>query len=163
MPEALLPPALLIREERADQPQVLRLLAARDAFSAALYPPESNHGLDLDTLKRPEVTFLVARRAGMAVGCGAFVRMEGWGEIKSMFVDDAARGTGAGRALLAALEAGARAHGLTSLRLETGIHQHAALSLYRAAGYLETGPFGGYRPDPLSVFMEKRLLPVGAA
>ncbi|HEV8436640.1 MAG TPA: GNAT family N-acetyltransferase, partial [Methylomirabilota bacterium] len=33
----------------------------------------------------------------------------------------------------------------------------AALGLYRAAGYVERGPFGDYRPDPLSVFMEKRL------
>jgi putative acetyltransferase len=43
------------------------------------------------------------------------------------------------------------------LRLETGIHQPEALGLYRAAGFVERGPFGPYRPDPLSVFMEKPL------
>jgi putative acetyltransferase len=151
---------LLIREERPDQPEVLRLLVARDALSAALYPPESNHGLDLAALLRPEVTFLVARREGAAVGCGALVRQVGGdGEIKSMFVDECARSAGVGRALLAVVES--RAQALTSLRLETGIHQHAALRLYRTAGYREIGPFGGYRPDPLSVFMEKRLAGAG--
>ena len=31
------------------------------------------------------------------------------------------------------------------------------LALYRSAGFIETGPFGRYAPDPLSVFMEKTL------
>ena len=59
--------------------------------------------------------------------------------------------------MLAAVEAAARDAGLTVLRLEIGIHQHAALGLCRAAGYHEIGPFGGYRPDQLSVLMEKPL------
>jgi putative acetyltransferase len=29
--------------------------------------------------------------------------------------------------------------------------------LYRSHGYREIGPFGSYGPDPLSLFMEKRL------
>ena len=32
----------------------------------------------------------------------------------------------------------------------------------RGYGYREVGPFGAYRPDPLSVFMEKRLAPAEA-
>ena len=149
---------LLIHEESPDQPEVCRLLEARDAFSAALYPAESNHGLDLVALLKPEVTFLVARRKGEALGCAALVRGHGSdGEIKSMFVDEAARGVGTGRALLAAVEVRARSQRLAVLRLETGIHQHAALNLYRSAGYREIALFGDYRPDPLSVFMEKRL------
>lgn len=152
-------PSLLVDEEAPDQPDVIRLLEARDALLGGLYPPESCHRLDLAALLRPEVTFLVARR-GVAVGCGAVVRQgDREGEIKSMFVDEAARGTGAGRALLAAVEERARAQGLTVLRLETGIHQQAALGLYRSAGYREIEPFGCYRPDPLSTFMEKRLVP----
>ena len=43
------------------------------------------------------------------------------------------------------------------MRLETGIRQPEAIGLYRSAGYAEIGPFGAYRPDPLSLFMEKRL------
>lgn len=43
------------------------------------------------------------------------------------------------------------------MKLETGILQPAAIALYRSAGFRETGCFGDYRPDPLSMFMEKVL------
>ena len=43
------------------------------------------------------------------------------------------------------------------LRLETGIHNTEALALYRRAGFAECAAFGDYAPDPLSVFMEKRV------
>jgi hypothetical protein len=35
--------------------------------------------------------------------------------------------------------------------------QPEALGLYRALGYVERRPFGDYKSDPLSVFMEKAL------
>jgi putative acetyltransferase len=149
---------LEIRPEPPRQPEVEALLAASDAFSMALYPPESNHLVDVATLEQPGVTFLVARLAGRAVGCGAVVaKGAGWGEIKRMYVDEAARGTGAGAQLLARLEHEARARGLAVLRLETGIHNHAALKLYRRFGYAKRPPFGDYAEDPLSIFMERTL------
>jgi putative acetyltransferase len=43
------------------------------------------------------------------------------------------------------------------LRLETGIKQEPAIRLYESAGFRRRGPFGSYRDDPLSVFMEKPL------
>ncbi len=43
------------------------------------------------------------------------------------------------------------------MRLETGIKSDEALGLYRRSGYIERGPFGAYRADPLSIFMEKVL------
>jgi putative acetyltransferase len=42
-------------------------------------------------------------------------------------------------------------------RLETGIHQHEAIDLYKKLGYLEIASFGDYTEDPLSVFMEKKI------
>ena len=149
---------LEIKPEPPRQPEVEALLAASDAFSMALYPPESNHLVDVGTLEKPGVTFLVARLSGRAVGCGAVVQKGAdWGEIKRMFVDAAARGTGAGAKLLSLLEQDARARGITVLRLETGIHNDAALKLYRRFGYVERGPFGDYAEDPLSIFMERHL------
>ena len=48
--------------------------------------------------------------------------------------------------------------GLPLLRLETGIHNTEALALYRARGlYRVRGRSAITRPDPLSVFMEKRV------
>ena len=35
--------------------------------------------------------------------------------------------------------------------------QPEATALYRSAGYCAISPFGNYKPDPLSLFMEKRL------
>ncbi|MGI9311875.1 MAG: hypothetical protein ACR2P7_10210, partial [bacterium] len=44
-----------------------------------------------------------------------------------------------------------------ALRLETGVHQAAAIGLYARLGFIRRGPFGDYADDPLSVFMEKKL------
>ncbi len=142
--------------ESPDQPEVHALLAASDAYMAALYPPESNHLLDVDALMRPEVKFLVARLDGRAVGCGSIVDSgEGWAELKRMYVSPSVRGRNLGRLLLRNLETLAVANGITRLRLEMGIKQPEALGLYRSAGFVEIEPFGSYRPDPLSLFMEK--------
>jgi putative acetyltransferase len=79
--------------ENPDQPEVAALLDSSDAYMSALYPAESNHMLDIASLQRPEVTFLVARIDGQALGCGAVVNSsQGWAEIKRMFVSPAARG-----------------------------------------------------------------------
>ena len=47
--------------------------------------------------------------------------------------------------------------GIEMLRLETGVANRAALALYERAGFQRREPFADYRPDPLSVFMERRL------
>lgn len=145
--------------ESPRQPAVIRLLDMSDAYAASLYPAESNHMLDLDSLEKPEVSFLVARRDGEIVGCASIVEAgDGTAEIKRMFVDPEARGLRLGKLLLDRLESLAREKGLTALRLETGISQPEALGLYRNSGYREIGPFGSYQPDPLSLFMEKPLV-----
>ena len=147
-----------IEIENPDQAEVTALLAASDVYMASLYPAESNHMLDVDALRRPEVAFLVARAGGRAVGCGAVVSSgEGWAEIKRMFVSPQARGLKLGRRLLERLEAISRERGERWLRLEMGARQPEALALYRSAGFVEIGPFGDYRPDPVSLFMQKRL------
>jgi putative acetyltransferase len=144
--------------ESPRQPDVLRLLEALDAYQSALYPAESNHFLDVAALAAPAIRFFVARRDGRAVGCGALrIDPAGYGELKRMFVSPEARGLMLGRRILDRIEEEARREGLSWLRLETGIHQPEALGLYRSAGYAERGAFGEYKPDPLSVFMEKSL------
>jgi putative acetyltransferase len=149
---------ITLREERPDQPDVMRLIEALDAHTTALYPPESNHLLGIKSLCEPAVTFLVVRAAGEAVGCGALLHdVRGWGEVKRMYVRPAERNRGIGMRLLAALETTARGRRLPLLRLETGIHNTEALALYRRAGFAQRDRFGDYAPDPLSVFMEKRV------
>ena len=136
---------------------VPELISALDGYLSALYPPTSNHFLDLDRLSQPDIRLFVARRAGSPLACGA-LRMAGdYGEVKRMYVSPAARGEGLGRAILARIESEAQRAGLRLMRLETGNRQTEALALYRSAGYVDCGPFGEYQPDPLSRFMEKKL------
>ena len=98
------------------------------------------------------------RDGSEAVGCGAVLRdPRGWGEVKRMYVRPDQRGRGIGRRVLAEIEGSRAAAGLPLLRLETGIHNTEALALYRRAGFAECAAFGDYAPDPLSVFMEKRV------
>lgn len=147
--------------EPARQPEVVQLIDELDAYQMPLYPIESHHGIDLDALSRPEVLFAVIRDdTNAAIGCGAVVLCTDdgeYGELKRMYVRPALRGRGLAQDLLAFLEDQAGQHGCGVFRLETGIRQPEALGLYRKAGYAERGPFGSYGPDPLSVFMEKRV------
>jgi putative acetyltransferase len=147
-----------IDRESPRQPDIVRLVEELDTYLGALYPAESNHLLDIESLAQPEVRFLVARGDGAALGCIALrVDPAGWGEVKRLYVSPRARGLGLGRRLLSALEAQARRERVPLLRLETGIHQPEALGLFRAAGFREIPAFGAYAADPLSVFMEKAL------
>lgn len=150
--------SVTITLEPPRQPEIMRLLDMSDAYAASLYPAESNHLVDLSTLEQPSVSFFVARNDGVAVGCAALVEAgDGTAEIKRMFVDPEARGLGAASRLMDKLEEQATKSGLKAIRLETGICQPEAIGLYRKYGYVEIEPFGSYQPDPLSLFMEKRL------
>ncbi len=152
--------AVAIAIEDPDQPSIRDLLAASDAYMAALYPAESNHMLDLSALQAFNVLFFVARYKENCLGCGAIaLETDRTAEIKRMWVDPQARGLKLGRRLLEAIEDAALNRNIAVVRLETGISQQEALGLYRSAGYVEIGAFGSYQPDPLSVFMKKQLKP----
>jgi putative acetyltransferase len=147
-----------IRFESPDQPEVIAMIAELDAYQDKLYPPESRHYLDLASLAQPNVLFAVARDdADRAIGCGAVVIYPEFGELKRMYVSPRGRGQGLAKRLLALLESRAIIAGCKLLMLETGPYQPEALGLYAAAGYERRGPFGDYRDDPLSVFMEKHV------
>jgi len=140
--------------------ETLRLIAAHLAGMHALTPAESVHALDAGALADPAVTVWSAWRGDDLVGIGALKQLdETRGELKSMRVDDRFRGTGAGRALLQHIVAQARARGIRSLWLETGADAGfvPAQRLYASEGFVPCGPFGDYRPDPLSVFLTREL------
>jgi len=149
---------LLIALESPEQPEVIELVGELDRYQSALYPPQSNHLLDLASLKQPNVLFAVVRdRDSSAIGCGAVV-LDGFsGELKRMIVRPPFRNRGIAQAILGFLESEASKAGCTLLRLETGIHQREALSLYERFGYRRCGPFGAYTDDPLSVYMQKAI------
>ena len=138
------------------------LIAELDAVLGAVYEPEQRHGLSIAQVFEPNVRFFIARIGGEAVGCGALALFDGYAEVKRMYTRETARGQGIGKAVLARLEAEARAAGKPVLHLETGIHQMPAIALYEGFGFRRCGAFGHYTALPphrivASIFYEKRL------
>ncbi|MBL8350691.1 MAG: GNAT family N-acetyltransferase [Burkholderiaceae bacterium] len=127
----------------------------------SLSPPESVHAMDWGRLRAPDITFWSVRDGeGLLLGCGALKALDArHGEIKSMRTTEAARGRGAGRAMLNHILAEARTRGCVRLSLETGSQPGfvPARTLYASAGFVECGPFADYVIDPNSVFMTLEL------
>jgi putative acetyltransferase len=146
-----------IEIKRSHPQDFAELLKASDDLMATLYPAESNHMLDIETLRHPQMHFFGAYIDGAGKGCGGFWTHADFVEIKRVFVDPTARGFGVSKKLMSFIEDGAREAGFKIARLETGISQPEALGLYRSIGYVECPPFGDYKLDPLSLFMEKKL------
>jgi GNAT superfamily N-acetyltransferase len=129
-----------------------RLVQAYVEEIAATFPqgfdPAASVSADADELSPPRGAFLVVRDAdGTAIGCGGVKLLDPptaerpRAEIKRMWLAPTARGRGAGRALLAALEDAARELGATEGRLDTNGLLAAAVALYRNAGWHEVPPY----------------------
>jgi GNAT superfamily N-acetyltransferase len=148
--------SVTITLERPDSADAVALLAELDAVLNPLYPPESRHGFTIARLIAQAVAFFVLRADDAPAGCGG-IQLFGteYGELKRMYVRPGFRGLGYGKLLLDHLSDYARAHGVGALRLETGIHQAAAIRLYERAGFHRIPPFGDYKADPLSLCFEK--------
>jgi len=137
------------------------LITALNTELSAMYPePGANHfKLDPEETASGRGAFLVVYRDDVPVGCGAVRLLDAeTGELKRMYVSPAERGRGLGRRLVAELEAEAKALGVRRLVLETGTRQHAALALYRRAGFLPIPLYGEYLLSPgTSVCLGKDL------
>ncbi len=150
-------PDIAITPERPDTADAMRLIEELEASLSALYVVESRHGYSVEKLIREGVHFFVARVEGKPAACGGIQFYPGFGELKRMFVRDAWRGRGLGHRMLEHLAAHARENGCAVLRLETGIHQHAAIRLYERWGFRRIEAFAPYTPDPVSIFYERRI------
>jgi putative acetyltransferase len=138
-------------------PQATALLKASHALMQSLFSEEDNHFLSIDELCTPDIQFFVAKEGDTTLGCVALANKGAYGEIKSMFVDPAARGKGIAHKLMTKLDEAARAQGLSAIKLETGDKLNEAHSLYRAHGFVDCGPFGNYEANSSSIFMTKTL------
>ncbi|QFT59752.1 N-acetylglutamate synthase [Sulfitobacter sp. THAF37] len=108
--------------------------------------PEDQYAHLMDRLAeehaRPTGFILLARKDGEPVGCGMSHPLGGDAtEIKRVFVTEAARGTGAGRAICAALIDQARADGFRRVLLDTSRNFAPARALYLSLGFVERGPY----------------------
>jgi putative acetyltransferase len=126
----------------------------------AVSPPESKHALDLDGLKKPEITFWTVWDGAALVGCGALKELTAThAELKSMRVAASHRGQGIASALLEFIVDEATRRGYERISLETGSAPYfvPAIRLYDKFGFVPCPPFADYKEDPHSVFMTKVL------
>jgi putative acetyltransferase len=148
--------AAVITPERPDTAEARALIAELEAELEPLYPRQSRHGYSVEQLLAEGVAFFIVRVSGVPAGSGG-VKLVGreYGELKRMYIRPRYRGTGLAKLLLEYLTTYTQEHGIELLRLETGIHQHAAIRLYERMGFKQIPPFAQYRNDPLSRFYEK--------
>lgn len=150
----------IVTVERIDPrtPQIVEKIRELDRHMGRLYPAESNHLADIDTLAGPDSRVFAAKVDGNCLGCGAILVCDGYAEVKRIFVSPQARGLGLARRVIDRLEAETAALGLPLMRIETGISQPEALKLFTTSGFCECPAFGGYSQEDLySIFLEKSV------
>ncbi|AOH54909.1 GNAT family N-acetyltransferase [Peribacillus muralis] len=123
-------------------------------------PPESIHALNLEALRKPEITFWSVWEGDQLVGCGALKEIDRQhGEIKSMRTSSSHLRKGVAKQLLEYIIEVAKQRGYRRLSLETGSMDafEPAKRLYASIGFQYCKPFSNYIEDPNSVFMTKEL------
>ena len=149
-----------IRVDDLSGSKIAELLNEHLLDMAEQSPADSMHALDLDGLRRPEVTFWSMWEGDELAGCGALKELDArYAEIKSMRTAKPFLRRGAARQLLQYILEVATRRNYQRLSLETGsmIGFEPARKLYEAYGFSYCAPFADYVEDPNSAFMTKAL------
>jgi len=105
----------------------------------------------------PTGALLLAFDNDKAIACAGVRRIDATtAELKRMFVDPNYRGLQLGQQILQKALDAATQLGYKYIRLDTVPHMHAAIKLYKTAGFYEIEP---YRFNPIegAIYMEKEL------
>jgi putative acetyltransferase len=148
----------------------VEIVSAREAEAGALiealnadlagpgYLPEEQFGYSVDELEAKGVHLVGVRVDGHLVGIGGIeLQGDGVAELKRFFVLPDHRGAGVADALITDLLDHADANGVTTVRLETGDKQYAAIGFYRRHEFVEVPRFPPYLDSEASVCMERTL------
>ena len=153
-------PSMRIEVDDLARPQVHELLREHLRNMALHSPPESIHALDLEGLRKPEITFWSAWSGADLLGCGALKALDAaHGEIKSMRTATAHLRRGVANRLLTHIIEQAKQRSYKRLSLETGSKPafDPARRMYERFGFSYCGPFADYVEDPYNVFMTREL------
>ncbi len=141
-------------------PEIAEFLDEHVQEMRTLTPLESKHALDLDGLRKPEITFWSVMDGDTLVGCGAIKMLDpDHAELKSMRTAPTRKRSGIASLLLDHIITEARRLGFARLSLETGSAEffRPARTLYEKFGFAYCEPFADYRLDPHSLFMTRAL------
>lgn len=149
-----------IKVDDLNGPEIRQLLQEHLQSMLLISPRESVHALDIEGLRKPEITFWTVWENGELMGCGALKELDQrHGEIKSMRTSSLHRRKGVAKTLLDHILEEARHRGYRRLSLETGSMKEfePAHKLYAGCSFTFCGPFADYVDDRNSVFMTREL------
>ena len=149
-----------IRVDDLRGPEIAALLEEHLAHMRSISPPCSVHALDLERLRKSDITFWSVWEGKHLVGCGALKELDArHGEIKSMRTAGAHLRKGVASKVVRHILDEAQRRGYRRLSLETGSTDDfaPAHNLYASFGFKPCGPFADYREDPFSLFMTREL------
>ena len=149
-----------IRIDDLTGPEIITLIEEHYKEMLSQSPEDSMHALDLEGLRRPEITFWTAWEDGELLGCGAMKELDPThGEIKSMRTVSLHSRKGVAKRILEHMLEVAQSRGYHKVSLETGTLDSfkPAIRLYTKLGFEYCEPFADYVEDPYSVFMTKKL------
>jgi putative acetyltransferase len=149
-----------IRKDDLTGAEIIELLQEHLRCMAAVSPPESRHALDLNGLRRPEITFWTIWNGPELAGCGALKELDPLtGEIKSMRTAYSYQRRGVASQMLRHITVEAKRRGYRRLNLETGAMDYfePARKLYARHGFVFCEAFAPYVTDPNSVFMTREI------
>jgi putative acetyltransferase len=141
-------------------PEIADFLSEHVEEMRSITPPENAFALDLDGLRRPEITFWTVWEDERLVGCGAIKRLDaGHAELKSMRTASTRMRSGVASLLLDHIIAEATRMGFRRLSLETGSAEffRPARRLYEKYGFTYCEPFADYEASPHNVFLTRAL------
>lgn len=139
-------------------PEIFNLLNEHLQDMHAASPPESVHALDINALKKPNITFWSIWENEKLAGCGAIKELGTTeAEIKSMRTAKEFRRKGVAAKMLNHILAEANLRNYRTLYLETGTVEYfyPAIALYKRFGFEVCEPFADYVHDPFSLYMKK--------
>ena len=149
-----------IRIDDLKGPEIIALLREHLRCMEQVSPPESRHALNLDGLRKPEITFWTIWDGKDLAGCGALKELsKEHGEIKSMRTATKHLRKGVASKMLTHIIAEAMRRNYRRLSLETGAMPYfePARKLYASFAFTHCGPFANYVADHNSVFMTKEI------
>ena len=145
-----------IKIDDLSSPDVMGFLEEHLQHMVNVTPPGSVHTLDIEALKKPEITFWSVWDGLLLIGCGALKELDTQhAEIKSMRTASSHLGKGVASHLLYYILTKARRRRYQRVSLETGSFDafKPARNFYTKFGFTYCEPFSGYTQDPNTMFM----------